>query len=1361
PDGTILASGSFDRTIKLWNVETGQEIRTLQGHDGSVWSVSFSPDGTILASGSSDDTIKLWNVETGQEIRTLQRHDGSVFSVSFSPDGTILASGSFDRTIKLWNVETGQEIRTLQGHDSNVYSVSFSPDGTILASGSFDRTIKLWYKGGKQIDDSVTLEDSTLSYNNSNFWSPVTKYTFRRLTTSTVQTLSNKMFIGGLDHLLTLDSQLTPELNFDRFSPTDNVIPPESNTLDFDGSLGLYFWEIFFHIPFLVANTLNSNQRFEEAQKWYHYIFNPTTQNNEKGLVGYWPMNEFNENEAGEKVVIPDRVGNNNGTLKGDAKLETVNENDFPVTDSKNVLKLDGNGDYVTLSAANQLGLTNNSFTAEAWINIAEFPESSDLTILGIDQTSKNKGLHLVIRRQKPYMGFFSNDTTGKTVLKTGEWYHLAWRYDDSKQEQAIFVNGQLDISRTGKSPFQGTGTVNIGRWRSGTYFNGQIAEVRIWNVALSAEQILDEVGRHTSDRFWRYLPFRGNILQLQKLQKILSNDDAIKAYNDNPFDPHAIARLRIGAYEKAIVMKYIDNLLDWGDQLFAQDNRESINQATLLYFLAYDLLGEEPENLGKMRSPAPKTFQQIKDKYEDIPQFLIDLENQLSDSSITAIASTPFNDLNTYFCAPENEQFIAYWERVQDRLYKIRHSLSIEGIRRQLALFQPAIDPAQLVRAVAGGQMPLSVVSQLSATVPNYRFDYMLERAKNITSTLIQLGSSLLSALEKKDAEELALLRSSHERTILEMIKTTKEKQIEEAEETKLSLEESKNSAKERNGTYEEWIAADLSDRETKNLEAMKKAENYDSEAGIANKNAAISYAIPQLGSPFAITFGGQQFGAIDGVKGVRKQSKASESTFQAQEFQVREGYDRRKQEWELQRDLSKIDIQQIDKQIKAQEIRKAIAEQELETHKKSIEQAKEIEDFLKGKFTNQELYQWMIGRLSILYFQTYKVALDMAMATQSAYQYELNKDDTYINFDYWDSLKKGLLAGESLMLGLNQLEKAYIEGNVRRLEIEKTISLLQLDPLAFQQLKDTGKCEFELSEKLFDFDFPGHYCRQTKTIAISIPAVVGPYQNISATLTQTSNKTLLKPNVNAVKYLLGEGDPPEDSVLRVNWRRNQKIALSRGAMDNGLFELNFRDERYLPFEGTGAISEWELSLPKAANRIDFDTISDVIITLSYTALDGGDNFRQQVTSLPPLTTYSEAYYFNLKQAFPGEWHTFINSNTDTNSQKLNFHISEEIIPPHIEDAKLMEIIFKLDAPDASSPMSFATIKIGENNIINSNDNSINEKVAGNWFGDWVIDFDLTKVPDSLKKDGFLNPEIVNNIELILIYEGEINWGN
>ena len=144
PDGTTLASGSYDSTIRLWNVRTGLHISTLYRHTDGVESVSFSPDGKTLASGSWDDTICLWDARTGAHLRTLEGHTNWVHSVSFSPDGTTLASGGSGGTIHLWDARTGTRIRTLEGHTGSVTSISFSPDGTTLASGSWDGTVLLW-----------------------------------------------------------------------------------------------------------------------------------------------------------------------------------------------------------------------------------------------------------------------------------------------------------------------------------------------------------------------------------------------------------------------------------------------------------------------------------------------------------------------------------------------------------------------------------------------------------------------------------------------------------------------------------------------------------------------------------------------------------------------------------------------------------------------------------------------------------------------------------------------------------------------------------------------------------------------------------------------------------------------------------------------------------------------------------------------------------------------------------------------------------------------------------------------------------------------------------------------------------------
>ena len=163
PNGRTLASGSQDRTIRLWNPNNGNLKRTLSGHRDAVNSVAFSPDGRTLASGSWDGTIRLWNPNNGNLKRTLTGHTDGISFVAFSPDGQTFASASGDQTIRLWNPNNGKHIRTLTGHTNTVDSVTFSPDGRTLASGSRDQTIRLWNPNNGNLKRTLTGHTGDIS----------------------------------------------------------------------------------------------------------------------------------------------------------------------------------------------------------------------------------------------------------------------------------------------------------------------------------------------------------------------------------------------------------------------------------------------------------------------------------------------------------------------------------------------------------------------------------------------------------------------------------------------------------------------------------------------------------------------------------------------------------------------------------------------------------------------------------------------------------------------------------------------------------------------------------------------------------------------------------------------------------------------------------------------------------------------------------------------------------------------------------------------------------------------------------------------------------------------------------------------
>jgi hypothetical protein len=391
--------------------------------------------------------------------------------------------------------------------------------------------------------------------------------------------------------------------------------------------------------------------------------------------------------------------------------------------------------------------------------------------------------------------------------------------------------------------------------------------------------------------------------------------------------------------------------------------------------------------------------------------------------------------------------------------------------------------------------------------------------------------------------------------------------------------------------------------------------------------------------------------------------------------------------QDWLLQLSTAQSDVIQIGHQLEGARWQHKIAQRELEIHEKEIEHNAAIKDFLQSKFSNAQLYQWMIGRLGGLYFQTYSMAYDMAKAAEKAFQYERGLKESevvYIQPLYWESQKNGLLAGASLGLDLDRMEKAAVETNSRGFEITRKISLLDLDPVALLQLKSKGVCEFAFSEALFDYDFPGHYRRQIRTIDLVFAAAEDQRLPINATLTQLSHKTVLEPDAKAVKFLLDPKDQPPPTI-RDNWKASQQIALSHVTdqydKNNGLFELRFDDERYLPFEGTGAVSLWRLELNGKQGAYNIDDLQDVTITLKYSAEQGGAAFATAVKGM--LKPYPTARFFDIARDFPEEWAAFSENGAD----ELTLTLSRDMFP-NMSSSKITGLFarYQLAAPASVS---------------------------------------------------------------------------
>ena len=746
-----------------------------------------------------------------------------------------------------------------------------------------------------------------------------------------------------------------------------------------------------------------------------------------------------------------------------------------------------------------------------------------------------------------------------------------------------------------------------------------------------------------------------------------------VEAWKDRPFDPHFIARMRPQAYQRAVFMKYLDLLIAWGDHLFRQDSRESNNEATQLYILAHLLLGRRPVEVDA-RTVEDKTYDEA-GTLDAFSNFFIQVENNAPGPNLggtlfaqdavlglnivaqpepypappqpplTVLTLPPppsGGDLVPYFCIPPNRKLLGYWDTVDDRLFKLRNCLNIEGVFRELPLFQPPINPALIAAALAQGVDLGSAIAGIHAPVPHYRFTFMLQVAKDLAAEVRALGAALLSALERKDAEALATLQARQQTTLLRAVEAVREQQIAEAAESRQAAEAAEAAAITRLNYY--------SDRERMNLEE-KAADLVAISAFIPQVTSTLLTAaagamsfVPQFeigvqgaaSSPVTtFSLGGQQIAAALSSHASISSTVAGILGGVSALLDKQANYTRRKEEWDFQADLARRDLDGARKQIAAAKIREAITKLELENHRLQVEQSLEVEAYYRDKFTNEELYSFLVDELSGLYLESYNLAVDVARRAERCYRLELGEPGaSFIEFGHWDNRRKGLLAGERLTADLRRMETSYLDKNRREYELRKRVSLAELDPLALETLKSTGEAQFMIPDWYLNLDHPSHYLRRIRLVGVTVPVVTGPFATVPVT----------------VQYQRGElvTDPLSPTPVADISSTLQTVATSTGDGDTGLHETSMRDERYLPFELKALDnSAWRVSLPKDVRPFDYQTITDVVLEIRYTAREGGESLAQvRTTALQDLiadTAGNLHYAISLRGRFPDAFAQFV----------------------------------------------------------------------------------------------------------------------
>lgn len=627
-----------------------------------------------------------------------------------------------------------------------------------------------------------------------------------------------------------------------------------------------------------------------------------------------------------------------------------------------------------------------------------------------------------------------------------------------------------------------------------------------------------------------------------------------------NTLNPDLIADNNPEVYMRWTLEQYIRFILDAADRQFMQESWESLSAATQLYFEAEDLLGGKP-NVKDLESVYEKENKRI---YEYV------------------------QDISTSFAKPTNRDLKSLWDWVSDRLYKLRNGLNINGERQLPSTNDAAAEPWRLVLSLRNSRVNPNTIAELYSGRTVYRFRDLIPATETIIYMVAEFGNQLYNALIQKDNEQLQALQATHQVNLLNVTKKLYDYQVSEATKEVESLRKSSELTQAQYNYYSSLIRQGNLPQEIQSLSLSASAATYQFAGAVTHTGAVVAYLMPNI---FGLADGGMEFGQAVSTVAAGYADLASGLQTTSQILATQAEYTRRNEEWRFQQEQSLLSLNQLNKSIEAAQIRLNIAIENRNLYHLQLKQANEILSYLNTKFTNAELFSWMSGKMSSLYFTAYQLALTGLHKLQAAYNYELDLTDSeqgsFIPANAWDSVKKGLLAGESLKLALATMQNAYLNKNVRKQQAEKVLSLKQNVECCDWQKFIGGKCKEEDihyiqdTKDFLEFNISRNSIgnnkasvMKIKSISVSIPAVLGPYETFDAILENTVTK--------------------------------ERITISRGVDDYGVFPEDMQDGRYMPFEGfiipdakeKSTSSDWRFSLPSLEVR---KKIADVIISIKY----------------------------------------------------------------------------------------------------------------------------------------------------------------